>query len=202
MKLAVKAFREKIRYFNDLDYLVNVIAFNIAPTIKGLKAATTVTLCNKDRNMLENWKKYKIEVLNRLKVKAFELKETDRAIIVLFYKEDILKSSLESEITECYLSKFGYASNMSIDKKLKLLKERYQNNVCPHELGLFLGFPLEDVKMFIEYPNMECLICGYWKVYNDENGALKKFKDFDDAKLEIINKVCKVSPSVEILKIV
>ena len=61
-----------------------MIAYNIAPTIKGLKAATTVTLCNHDKNMYNSWKNFKHELLDKLKVKAFELKETTNAIVVMF----------------------------------------------------------------------------------------------------------------------
>ncbi|MPN31536.1 hypothetical protein SDC9_179010 [bioreactor metagenome] len=64
---------------------------------------------------------------------------------------------------------------------------RYSKLVCPHELGIFLGFPLEDVKEFITNPYKECLLCGYWKVYHNKEKALKTFKYYDEAKVEISN---------------
>lgn len=190
MKEAVKSFRETIKKFDDIEYMMNVIAFNVAPTIKGLKAATTVTLCNHDRNMMDNWKSNKKKLLQKFNISAFELKETANAVVVLFYKESVLENKINNQLVQCYLSSFGYTPEMTITEKLTLLKKRYQKNACPHELGLFLGFPLEDVKTFIESPHIECLICGYWKVYKDKHYAIKTFKDFDNAKLEIISKVC------------
>lgn len=204
MKLAVKAFRERINTLNDVEYMFNVIAYNIAPTIKGLKAATTVTLCNHDRNMYDNWKNFKYKLLDKLKVKAFELKETNNAIVVMFYDEKLLNNRLQDKRVTNFLEQFGYKSNMTIVEKLRVLKERYDVSICPHEMGIFLGFPLQDVQTFIESPHRECLLCGYWKVYSNKDSALQTFKYFDEAKLEIVNSICqgkKLFEAIEVLSV-
>lgn len=187
MNPTVITFREFLNELNDEDYLFSLIAYTIAPTIKGLKAATTVTLCNNDRNLCANWRIYKDVIVNILKLKAFELKETEKAIIVLFYNENLLKSKLSSENTLEFLSNFGYSNCNNLLENLNVLKERFSNSVFPHELGVFLGFPLLDVKEFIENPRNKYLVCGYWKVYHDKDSALKAFKCYDEAKHEIAN---------------
>ena len=45
----------------------------------------------------------------------------------------------------------------------------------PHEIGLFLGYPPEDVKGFIENHAKNYKFTGYWKVYGDEAEAKKLF---------------------------
>ena len=45
----------------------------------------------------------------------------------------------------------------------------------PHEIGVFLGYPLEDVLGFIENGGRNCLYCGCWKVYANECAALEAF---------------------------
>ena len=35
----------------------------------------------------------------------------------------------------------------------------------PHELGLLLGYPAEDVRGFMGIGYKKCLYTGYWKVY-------------------------------------
>ena len=37
----------------------------------------------------------------------------------------------------------------------------------PHEMGLLLGYPIEDVRGFIEHNGCGCLYSGYWKVYRN-----------------------------------
>jgi hypothetical protein len=46
----------------------------------------------------------------------------------------------------------------------------------PHEIGLFLGYPPEDVKGFIENRANGFKTVGYWKVYGNVAEAKKKFE--------------------------
>ena len=45
----------------------------------------------------------------------------------------------------------------------------------PHEIGLFLGYPVEDVLGFIENAGQNCKCCGCWKVYCNECEAVRTF---------------------------
>ena len=45
----------------------------------------------------------------------------------------------------------------------------------PHEIGLFLGYPIEDVVGFIRYSGRGCKLSGYWKVYGDAEAASRLF---------------------------
>jgi hypothetical protein len=190
VNLAVKTFRENLNKLNDIDYMFSIIAYNIAPTLKRLKAATTVTLCKHDRNMFNLWKEHKQSITNKLNVCAFELKETDRAIIVLFYDKKLLEEKINDASCSNFLIDFGYTPEVELEENLKILSLRFGKLVCPHELGIFLGFPLEDVKEFINNPQKECLLCGYWKVYYNKDRALQIFKYYDEAKCEIVNLLC------------
>ena len=42
-----------------------------------------------------------------------------------------------------------------------------QQKDFPHEMGVLLGYPLEDVKGFINNRGRIFLYTGYWKVYSD-----------------------------------
>ena len=48
----------------------------------------------------------------------------------------------------------------------------------PHEVGLFLGYPVEDVIGFIENKGKNCLCCGCWKCYSNACAAQKAFDKF------------------------
>ena len=49
---------------------------------------------------------------------------------------------------------------------------------CPHEVGLFLGYPLADVVGFIENEGKNCKCAGCWKVYGNEAAARRRFAQF------------------------
>ena len=45
----------------------------------------------------------------------------------------------------------------------------------PHEIGVFLGYPLADVIGFIQNRGKNFTACGYWKVYTDPTAAQAEF---------------------------
>ena len=54
---------------------------------------------------------------------------------------------------------------------MKMVKQSF-----PHEIGVILGYPLEDVKGYMENGGQKCLLNGYWKVYNNPEEAKRKFE--------------------------
>lgn len=81
-----------------------------------------------------------------------------------------------------FLKSYGYQTEEStLDQMLTRLAERFTEYKegraeFPHEMGAFLGYPLSDVKGFIEHEGKDFLCSGYWKVYSDETGAKKTFQ--------------------------
>lgn len=48
----------------------------------------------------------------------------------------------------------------------------------PHEIGLFLSYPPEDVRGFIENKACRFKCAGLWKVYGDEERAKELFRQY------------------------
>lgn len=48
----------------------------------------------------------------------------------------------------------------------------------PHELGILLGYPPEDVEGFRRELGRNCKLNGYWKVYGNEKKAQARFDQF------------------------
>ena len=86
-----------------------------------------------------------------------------------------------------FLLQLGYCDKEDLDEYLIILKRRYKEFNCPHELGVFLGFPLNDVKDFMGCKEKKCLSCGYWLVYNDLQEAKKVFSKYDKVKEHTVN---------------
>ena len=65
-------------------------------------------------------------------------------------------------------------------KEVPALRGRFDGGCgFPHEIGLFLDYPPEDVQAFIETGGEGCKLCGYWKVYHDVEAARERFACFD-----------------------
>ena len=71
-----------------------------------------------------------------------------------------------------------------------LVKRRVQKRMTfPHEVGLFLGYPPEDVQGFIEHRG-QCFACsGYWKVYANEEETRRLFDFYTDCTHEFCRKL-------------
>ena len=56
----------------------------------------------------------------------------------------------------------------------------------PHEMGLLLGYPIEDVVGFMEHSGKEYLYSGYWKVYENVPAKKQIFTRYDEARETLI----------------
>ena len=61
------------------------------------------------------------------------------------------------------------------ERCLRCLAGRLGEGGFPHEIGLFLGYPLQDVLGFIENRGQGSKLVGTWKVYGDEEAARRTF---------------------------
>lgn len=109
--------------------------------------------------------------------------ECEKRILLLVYSEvDLLKHLREIKVSEI-LSIYGYESSETLSDYLSILKERMSMKEFPHEIGLFLGYPLSDVKGFIDNKGRNYQYCGYWKVYENIGEAKKMFLTYDKLKV-------------------
>lgn len=75
------------------------------------------------------------------------------------------------DVQRCF-AKFGYSKLTTLGEYLMRLSKRLnENGDFPHEIGLFLGYPVKDVEGFIENKGENFLLCGCWKVYSNAGRA-------------------------------
>lgn len=177
---------------HDKEYLLANIAYHVAPTIERIKPSTIITLNNDKRKLYSLWEKYKFSFINYYGLNFCELSKGDDKTTLLFYDLELLRGILSCDANMDFLKNFGYSTDMTLNEALDFLKLRFKYSF-PHEIGVFLGFPLDDVKQFIEYPYKECIYYGYWKVYTDLERAKIKFDLYDRAKLKVINNILRES---------
>ncbi len=111
--------------------------------------------------------------------------------IVLLYREAWLEEHLKQREIAEFLNQYGYYEG-SLKQKLQRLGEQisyfyHKSQGFPHELGVFLGYPLADVEGFIRHRGKNCSHIGYWKVYSDVERAKQIFRAFDEAKVCAMN---------------
>ena len=65
-----------------------------------------------------------------------------------------------------------------LDEVRQLIRRFRQGADFPHEIGLFLSYPPEDVKGFVDNRARSYKCAGLWKVYSDEARARRLFTRF------------------------
>lgn len=100
-----------------------------------------------------------------------------RALIYV-YRPAKLFSDLQNETAWHILCQRGYRAGSPEQCIVQLMKQMEQQNGFSHEVGLFLGYPPEDVCGFMENKAQCCKCVGCWKVYGDEEQAKKTFAKY------------------------
>ncbi|MBQ8563202.1 MAG: DUF3793 family protein [Firmicutes bacterium] len=98
-----------------------------------------------------------------------------RTALIYVYRAKYLAAALSSPETAAFLQKYGYDEGLTVAEALTRLREHMAEEDFPHEIGVFLGYPLADVIGFIENGGRNCVCSGCWKVYCNQQEAEKMF---------------------------
>ena len=76
------------------------------------------------------------------------------------------------------LEESGYPCHSAGQCVACLIRRLRESEEFPHEIGLFLSYPPEDVRGFIENKACRFKCAGLWKVYGDEERAKELFRQY------------------------
>lgn len=154
-----------------------MIVRNCAPTLAGLKVGSLFSYaCRDEAEALRH-----VEERNRLlnaKGVYFVLVRVKQGMAMIYvYRKKRLERALADPAIQKFLQCFGY-NEFEIDACLEELKKRLLMADFPHEIGVFLGYPLADIQAFIENKGANCPCTGCWKAYTDLERAEATFQLF------------------------
>ena len=156
----------------------SVLAFHGAPTLLGAKCANLISFDMNERTMAEYLQDF-AEKLTGCGLRARLLCKCRERTLVYIYNEKMLGAWLGMPQVRAFLAEYGYTPDMSTDEKLRKLAGRMSCASFPHEIGAFLGYPVGDIRGFISNSGKNCLLCGYWKVYENAEKAQRTFEEYD-----------------------
>lgn len=149
----------------------DLIVRHCAPTLANLKTGSLFVCPITDRPSFFSSLRSLNELLVPKGLRALPLRIREHSALVYLYRPSRLKKDLEDPAAIKILQDHGYSC---YGKCLPKLIERVRaSEEFPHEIGLFLGYPPEDVQGFLDHRPCKC--SGCWKVYGDENKAKKTF---------------------------
>lgn len=166
------------------------ILLHCSPVLAGIKTGNIFTCRVSDRSKLfAELKQLNLELVDKgLQVIPLVFRES--SAIIYIYRPDSLREDLSRPLSRKILLQCGYRTDLSgragdpAVHHISFLSRRLSEcGFCgefPHEIGLFLGYPAEDVEGFIIHRGKNCKCSGVWKVYGDSETAQKKFRQFQN----------------------
>lgn len=149
-----------------------------APTLAGIKTGSLFPCpCDDHESLLAD-----IRRLNLLLVPKglclLPIRYRDDHALLYLYRPAELRRDLESGMARDILEKAGYRCDGCQRCVARLIRRFREEGEFPHEVGLFLSYPPEDVQGFIEHRSRDFKCAGLWKVYGDEEKAQRMFARF------------------------
>lgn len=168
----------------DIKAIETQMALRCAPLILGLKTSNLLSVSDEQAIRVP-------QLLQHSQMKSYLLfqgkqnVQKDAKAVFLLYRLKPLCNHLADRSVQELLLQFGYC-DFSMDGLLTRFASRYAACMCnkaqfPHEMGIFLGYPTEDVCGFIENKGKKFLCAGYWKVYANAAQKRRLFQYFDRA---------------------
>lgn len=149
-----------------------------SPTLAGLKTGSLISCpyLSKEDTIRE------IRLLNRTFLPkglcALPMRYGNGRMLLYLFRPTQLRQDLSNFDAARVLMAAGYQNANAGYCLPELIRRLNSSKGFPHEIGLFLGYPPEDVQGFIKNRARNFKYVGYWKVYGDEHEAKKRFAQY------------------------
>lgn len=154
-----------------------------APLITGIKISNLFIIDSANEGAL-------MYILKHSGISSFRLLKSNGKTIFLLFRRKQLEQYLARHDVVTVLKGMSYYE-FSFGGILRQFKNRYeayknQEMQFPHEMGLLLGYPVEDVKGFIVNNGQNYQYAGYWKVYSNVFEKKELFSKYETSKEKLI----------------
>ena len=150
-----------------------------APTLAGLKTGNLFSCACASREKLVE----ALRILNKKLVPkgvcVIPLRLANGRALIYVYRRSSLKRDLSDVQARALLEANGYVSECADSCIMRLIERSGVGEEFPHEIGLFLSYPPEDVCAFIENKACDHKCVGCWKVYGDVHAAQRIFARYE-----------------------
>lgn len=167
-------------------FLRKVITF-AAPTLSHMKVGSLFCLRREEFPQLDACLTWFSECFLKHDIRICVLKECQDRSLIYVYHDRRLTHLLRDPAISAFLESYNYHIS-SVAAALQDLRHKLTCEDFPHEIGVFLGYPLYDVKMFMnDTSSYKCVGC--WKVYGNKKNALKKFHRYTCCTRELTRRL-------------
>ena len=149
-----------------------------APTLAGMKTGNIFNAPFESETDMRETARRLNGRFRRKGLQVVPLRYRNGRVLLYVYRPQKLAKDLLHHAAAEILKAGGYKPEHPGKCIACLRRKLTENEDFPHEIGLFLGYPPEDVAGFICNKAENCKCVGCWKVYGDAAAAQKTFDRF------------------------
>lgn len=149
-----------------------------APTLAGLKTGSLFCCPYRRREQVHTAVRALNGTLVKKGLRLIPLRCMAGRALLYLYRPKRLGRDLERPEARALLRRAGYCDLRHERCVGELIRRLRRAESFPHEIGLFLSYPPEDVRGFIEHGGKDWKCCGCWKVYGDAVRAERLFDTY------------------------
>lgn len=155
------------------------LILHCSPTLANLKTGSLFSANDPSVYcQVEQWNKQ----LNSKGIFVRIIRQDGMRSVIYVYRRESLRTDLCDKKIQSFLVGYGY-KDFSVEGALSHLCERMDaDDAFPHEIGVFLSYPLNDILGFIENKGHNCKLCGMWKVYDNVELAQRQFARYEKCR--------------------
>ncbi len=160
-----------------------ILVYHTSATLKGYKAGSLFSYRPCCEKAFQNALKALDEALSKKGVRVCMIDRNNSSKQIFVYRPEMIEAMLSEPKLRCFLYQLGYPVDKGHEVNIgHLLMKMTKSQDFPHEIGLFLGYPLEDVLGFIANKGKGYTFCGLWKVYAQPEKAKERFDLFQKCR--------------------
>ena len=155
-----------------------IVVRQAAPTLAGIKTGSLFPYpCAGKKRLMDEIRAFNRRFASK-GLCLLPLRYSDGQALLYLYRPSALARDLLNEQAAALLTQAGYPGGGCGRQVVTLIRRMRARGEFPHEVGLFLSYPPEDVKGFIDNHAANSKCAGVWKVYGDEQRARQTFEKY------------------------
>lgn len=155
-----------------------LIIRHCSPTLAGIKTGNIFTCRFTSREELTQQLRRLNKCLGCKGLRILPLRIGASTALIYIYRPVRLEQDLSCREASEILDRCGYELASANRCVVNLVNRIKESGDFPHEIGLFLGYPPEDVRGFMDHNARDFKCVGCWKVYGDEEKAKTLFAKY------------------------
>lgn len=180
-------------FSDDRECIASFLALEAAEVIDGIKPGNLVSVGGRPqrcgRSLATLWQRHASELLTESGLAAEIVAEQEGTLLLYIYRPEALERLLARKSVKVILEKAGYVWPVGTDGLFDQLRERMKGGGFPHEIGIFLGYPLKDVVAFMGWVSIPFACQGPWKIYGDPLESLDLAFRFRECRCRMANRL-------------